>query len=250
MVCLGITCTCILGLLSSREVQAEIEMLEKRFDELKHRIRECLESYEIAVKRVADALTSLPADDKAEHKQFLESHVSALFKAANHSELFGTMNFHWDYLNYPLLDHLIRKFDLKEVKGEMEIYKDDIQQFREKTPLTLFCRIQKRRRINPPSDFKEMVAEFDWPDDVTLEVVERFRQEYACHYGLHECAMMLAVVRPHCFVVTWFIPESIVEKLKEKVPRAILKNYLVTRLEIAGTCVHHLRKQQQQKQLV
>ena len=27
------TCTCILGLLSSREVQAEIEMLDRRFDE-------------------------------------------------------------------------------------------------------------------------------------------------------------------------------------------------------------------------
>ena len=40
----------IIGLLSSREVQAEIEMLDKRFDELKNKIRECLESYKIAVK--------------------------------------------------------------------------------------------------------------------------------------------------------------------------------------------------------
>ena len=250
---LGITYTCILGLQSSREVQAAIKMLEKRFDDLKHRIRECLESYEIAVKRVADALTSLPADDVEEHKQFLESHMTVLFKAANHSELFGTMNFHWNYLNYPLLAHLIRKFDLKEVKGDMDAYKNDIQQFREKTPLILFCRTQKRKRIIPPSDFKEMVAEFKWPKDstdVTLEVVEQFRQEYASHYGLRECAMMLAVVRPNCFIVTWFIPESIVEKLKEKVPRTILKKYHVTRLEIAGTCVYHVRKQQQQKMIL
>ena len=115
----------------------------------------------------------------------------------------------------------------------------------ERTPLVLFCQTQKRRHIKPPSEFEEMVAAFDWPDDVMLEVVEQFRQEYACHY---ECAMMLAVVRP---IITWFIPESIVEKLKEKVPRHILKKYLVTRLEIAGTCVYHLRKQQQQqRQLV
>ena len=236
----------ILGLLSSHEVQAEIEKLVKQFDTLKHRIRKCLESYKIAVELVADALTSLPADDVEEHKQFLESHVTVLFKAANHSELFGTMNFHWNYLNYPLLDHLIQKFDLKEVKGEMKAYKNDIQQFRLKTPLTVFCQTQKRRHINPPSDFTEMVTEFDWPDDVTLEVVELFRQEYACHYGLRECAMMLAVVRRNCFIVTWFIPESIVEKLKEKVPRDILKKHLVTRLEIAGTCVYRLCKQKQQ----
>ena len=245
--CLGI----FLGLLSIdiSEVQAEIEKLDKQFDDLKHKIRECLESYKIAVQRVADALTSLPADDLEEHKQFLESHMTALFKAASHYELFGRMNLHWDYLNYHLLDHLIRKFDLKEVKGEMESYKNDIQQFRKKTPLTLFSRTQKRRHTKPPSEFKEMVAEFDWPDDVTLEVVEQFRQEYACHYRLHECAMMLAVVRQNCFIVTWFIPESIVEKLKEKVPRAILKKHLVTKLEIAGTCVYSKQQQQQQQQV-
>ena len=227
-----------------------MEKLDRQFDELKQRIRECLESYKIAVKRVADALTSLPADEVEEHKQFLESHITVLFKAANHSELFGTMNFHWNYLNYPLLDHLIRKFKLKEVKGDMEAYKNNIQQFREKTPLTIFCQTQKRRHIKPPSEFEEMVAEFDWPNDVTLEVVEQFRQEYACHYGLHECAMMLTVVRPNCFIVTWFIPESIVEKLKGNVPRDILKKHLVKRLEIAGTCVYCVtRKQQQQQQL-
>ena len=63
-----------------------------------------------------------------------------------------------------------------------------------------------------------MVAEFNWPDDVTLEVVEQFRQEYAYHYNLRECAMLLAVVLPGSFIVTWFIPESIVEKLKSNFP--------------------------------
>ena len=90
-----------------------------------------------------------------------------------------------------------------------------------------------------------MVAEFDWPNDVTLEVVEQFRQEYADHYGLHEFAMMVAQVRPGSFIVTWFVPESVVEKLKGKVPRAILKKHSVTILEIAGTCVYRLRKPQE-----
>ena len=243
MIYMYIMCVWVIGLLSSCEVQAEIDILDNKFHDLKNKIRECLESYNVAVKKVADALTSLRPDDVAEHQQFIESHTSAFFKAANISELFGIVNPYWNYLNYPLLDHLIRKFDLKEVKGVMESYKNDIQQFREKTPLTLFCRTQKRRRINPPSDFKEMVIQFEWPDNVTLEVVEQFRQEYAYHYGLHECAMMLAVVRRNCFIVTWFIPESIVEKLKVKVPRAILKKHHVTRLEIAGTCVYRFRKQ-------
>lgn len=199
-----------------------------------------MERRKIAVKQVVNVLTSLPADDVDEHKQFLEGHLSVLYNASDHSELFGALSFNWNYLSYHLLDYLIRQFGL-EVKGEMEAYKKDLQRFREKTPLTLFCRTQKKRRIRLSDDFQEMVAEFDWPEYVTLEVVEQFRQEYAYQYGLRECAMMLAVVRLGSFTVTWFIPESIVDKLKVKVPRSFLKVSSVMKLTIAGTCIYRLR---------
>ena len=220
-----------------------IEELKKEFRTLKKDVRECLEQ-RVPVDQVADSLTSLSPDDDDHHKMFAESHVSDLFQAPDIPEQFGTMNSHWNYLDPSLLDHLVRDFNLEEVKGEMETYKSDLGQFRKKTPLTLFCRAQRKRRIDPPT-FQKVVAEFDWPNDVTLEVVEQFRQEYASHYNLHECAMMFGEVRPGSFIVTWFVPESVVEKLKGKVPRAILKKYSVTKLEIAGTCVYRLRKPQE-----
>ena len=195
--------------------------------------------------QVADSLTSLLPDDEEYHKIFTESHVSDLFQASNIAEQFGTMNSHWNYLDPSLLDHLVSDFNLEEVKGEMETYKSDLGQFRKKTPLTLFCGAQRKRRIDLPPKFGIVVAEFDWPQNVTLEDVEQFQQEFAHHYGLHKCAMMLSKVRPGSFIVTWFVPESVVEKLKGKVPRAILKKYSVTKLEIAGTCVYRLSKAQE-----
>ena len=226
------------GPVTLQYVQAEIRQFEKRFNDLKKSSREWLERLGVPVKRVADALTSLPADDMEEHKVFLESHLSALYQAPDHSELFGTMNFHWNYQNYHLLDHVVGEFNLEGVKGEMKTYKEDLQQFRKKTPLKLFCQSQRRRHVKPPPEFHEVVAEFEWPDHVTLEVVEEFRQEYADHYSLRECAMMLNKVLPGSFIVTWFIPGSIVGKLKVKVPSSILKKYSVTKLEIAGECVY------------
>ena len=228
----------LIGPMTIQYVQAKIRQLEKRFNALKKSTRECLERLQVPVKRVADSLTSLPADDVDEHKQFLESHLSALYHADDHSELFGTMNFHWNYQNPQLLDHLIREFNLEGVRGEMKTYKEDLHLFRKKTPLKLFCQSQKKKRIKPPPDFRDVVAEFDWPDDVTLEVVEEFRQEYADHYSLYKCAMMLAVLLIGSFIITWFIPDSIVEKLKVKVPASILKSYSVAKLEIAGERVY------------
>ena len=240
------------GQMTIQYVQAKIRQFEKRFNALKKSTRECLERLRVPVKRVADALMSLSPDDVEEHKQFLESHLTALYHADDHSELFGVMSFHWNYQNPQLLDHLIQEFNLQGVKGEMKTYREDLQQFRKKTPLKLFCQSLKRKHIKPPPDFHEVVVEFDWPDDVTLEVVEEFRQEYAYQYSLHKCAMMLAVVLPHdSFIITWFIPTSIVKKLKERVPNvnAILNNYSVTKLEIAGECVY-LKAKNKVKDLV
>ena len=230
---------------SIEEVKKMIIDMEKKFDGLKIAIKECLKKHKVPVERVADALTSLSADEDDHHKMFLESHVSVLFKAADIPELFGTMNFHWNYLSPPPLDHLVQRLDLEEVKGQMEAYKSVLQRFRMKTSLPLFCQSQRRRRVRPPGEFHEMVAEFDWPDIVTLEVVEQFREEYASHYNLRECAMLIAQVRSGSFIVTWLIPQSIIKKLKAKIPRGLLKQYSVTRLEIAGVCVYRLRKPQE-----
>ena len=187
-------------------------------------------------------LTSMSADGNEDHKIFPADHASFLFDAANLSEQFGTMNFHWNYLYPNVLDHIVTTYDLKEVKSQMEVYKSDLQQFRMKTPITLFCQVQRRRHQQQPN-FQTITVEFDWPDDVTLEDVEKFRQEYASHYNLRDCAMMIAKVHPGSFIITWFIPQSVVKKLKT-IPRTIFKKYSVTRLEIAGVCVYRLRQLQ------
>ena len=192
----------------------------------------------IPVPQVVDALTDLPADDVDEHKHFLESHISVYYQANDHAELIGQLSFHMNYLSYHLLDYLGNEFDLVEVKRKMKIYKSDLQQFRKKTPLKLFCQTQKRKRIKPTADFKEMVAEFQWSENVTLEDVEQFREEYITHYNLRECAMMISQIRPGSYIITWFIPESVVKKLRSNVPREIFQKYCITKLEIATACVY------------
>ena len=230
---------------SSEAVKKTIEELKIKFRTLKNNIRGGLEKQRVPVDQVADSLTSLSPDDEDHHKLFTRSQVSNLFRAASVAEQFGTMNSHWNYLDPSLLDHVVRDFNLEEVKDEMETYKSYLGQFRKKTPLTLFCQAQEQRDIDMPPNFRKVVTDFKWPQNAKLEDVEQFRQKFAHYYSLHDCAMMVAEVRPGCFIVTWFVPESVVEKLKGKVPRAILKEYSVTKLEIAGTCVYRLRKPQE-----
>ena len=221
--------------MTTQYVQAKIRRFVKRFNDVKKAARGCLEKRKISVEQVVDALTSMSPDDNDEHRQFLKQNLSDLYQSTDIPELIGKLSvLHWDYLSYQLLEYV---FGL-EVRREMEAYKLDLQRIRLKIPLALFCQSQKRWRMKPSEEFQEMVAEFDWPHEVTLEVVEQFRQEFACHYKLRDCAMLLAKVLPGSFIITWFIPESIVKKLREGIPHRILKKYTVVNLEIAGVKVY------------
>lgn len=219
------------------DTKNKIDQLHREFCKLKTNVKKCLEKRKVTVESVADALTSLLPDENEEHRVFLEEHNAVLFRAANISEQFGTMNLHWNYLDPSLLDNLVKQFDLEAVK-QMEEYKSELIQFRLNTPLKAFCETQKKRKIKLTDEFQEMVAEFEWPDDVKLEHVEEFRQEYCCHYKLNDCAMMIAKCELGSFIITWLIPESTVQKLKQNLPQEIFIKYHVKKLTIAGCCVY------------
>lgn len=218
------------------DVQAKIRHLEIRFEALKKSSKECLEKLRVPLNNVADSLSSLPADDANQHKQFSKDNLIELFQAPDYSQQFICMNPHWNYQNYQLLDHLIQEFDLEGVKYELKTYKEDLQQFRKKTELKVFSQSQEQL-IKLPPHFHEVVAEFHCPDYITLNVVEEFQHEYANYYNLQKHAMMLAGVLPSS-IITWFIPDSIVENLKMNPPETILKMHSVTKLEVAGYCVY------------
>ena len=225
---------------TTEEVKKMISVLDEMFDSLKENVQQSLEKRVVPVKKIANALTSLSADYDDHHRMFLQSKVPELFTAVDHSVLFGHMNFHWNYLDPSLLNHLVGKFGLKEVKDEMEAYKSHLRQFRMKTPLRLFCLAHKRKRVRLSPAFQEVVAEFSWPEEheITLEEVEQFRQEFAGNFNLHDFAMMLVEVRPGSFFVTWVIPQSIVEEMKIYVPKIILRKFFVAKLVIAGSCIY------------
>ena len=188
------------------------------------------------------ALTSIRAVD--EHKVFLEKRHKTLHKCEDHMELFGELNLYWSYLAYDLLDQFIEELTLKEdcfetVAGEMAEYKKDLQDFRKSTTLELFCLAQSGKIGNdPPPGFKKMIIKHDWPQTVTLEYVENFRQCFGCEYNLQKCAMMLHSIRTGSITVTWFVPVAVVEIVKSRKPLDVYKKFEVSRLEIADSCVY------------
>ena len=223
-------------------VEAKIERLHNRFNAMKELTIQGLQKCYITVMAVVYILTNIRTVQ--EHRVFLEEKHKALRQCDDHLELFGSLNFYWNYLAPDLLDHLIIELAKKHgwfqtVAGEMAAYKRNLEEFRKNTTLILFVEADPRTLDeDPPPGFRKMVVKLDWPETATLEDVEKFRRRYASSYNLQTCAMMLNSIRTGCFSVTWFIPVSVVEMLRKKRALTVFKEFSVTRLEIDGSCVY------------
>ena len=200
----------------------------------------CLEKFKIAVFTVAYMLTSIKALD--EHELFLRDNHEKIHSCRQHWELFGWLNFYWNYLAYDLLYQLLevlsrREMSFSVVLDEMEEYKKDLEAFRRSTTLELFCQAEPHREADAPPDFRKMVVTHNWPNTVTLEDVESFRRRLQQTYDLKRCAVMVKSVRTGSFTVTWFIHVSVVEILK-KIDLGIIKEFQVTTLEVGGIRIY------------
>ena len=162
-----------------------------------------------------------------ECKGFLEEKCKALRKSEDHWELFTELNLCWNYLSFSLLHGLIDGLfhdnkEFGEIKKEMEKYSQDMQKFRARTTLKLFCQVDYgmlgiTQQPCPPQGFRKMVTEHPWPETVTLKDVEEFRKMFLLIFGLPECAMEVNRIENKCFEITWFavLPPTVLQLLKE-----------------------------------
>ena len=230
-------------------VETEIKGLHERFNALKDLAIQGLQKIGVAVLTVVYILTNIRTH---EHRLFLKENHKALRQCEDHLELFGTLNFYWNYLAPDLLDHLIGELtkkheDFNMTASEMTTYKKDLEEFKKRTTLVLFCEADPQTLDeDPPPGFRKMVVKFDWPRTATLEGVEKFRRRYANSYDLQTCAMMLNSIVTGSFTVTWFVPVSVVEMLRKKRALAVFKEFSVTRLDIHTStqiCVYQIPPQ-------
>ena len=119
----------------------EIKGFRRRFKSLKQSVIQCLERCHIAVMTLVYMLMEIRAVEQ--HKVFPQERLidKSLRQCEDHWELFGILNLYWNYLSPDLLDQLLKELILEEssflaIGEEMEKYKTDLQNFRQRTTLT------------------------------------------------------------------------------------------------------------------
>ena len=226
------------------EAQEEQNRLQGKIEALIHTTRDVLKEKQVDVSQLCLTISFLPVMIKGDHKRFLLENLPLLCKAHNLDEALCLLNVYMDYLNSSLLEHIITKHGNTALKQKMAEYVADLQSFRRRTPLHVFCKIQPMQYTEIPPDFKSLVLKYGKATPTsTLEDVERFRQKFARQYSLSDITLMVASIQPGSVVITWLIPSSIVDEVKKEITDGnadFFRENEVTQVTVYGTTLYEV----------
>ena len=152
---------------------------------------------------------------KSEHCRYFQKNLKNLIKQKTYNGLFDFLNFYWDFLNYNLLEHIVRHFGSSDIKRKMGQYCLDIKRFRKSTTLRVFRELQQDEAdldLSAPEGFQLVKTVHNITLDSTLEDVNKIRLSVARDYQLQEFALYIAIGFGSVFI-TWLVPQSIINDL-------------------------------------
>ena len=175
-------------------LQKEMKSYNRRFISIKESTIRRLEGCHVAVMTVVYMLLSVI---KAEEQQsFLKQNQRELCKYENHFELFTKLDPHCNYLSCDMMNVLLDELTMTyrpflEVKGEMDVYSKEVQDFMANTSLHLFCQALPYEEHDISPAFRRMVSQYYWPKNVTVEDIGRFQRQHALSHKLQSISMMV-----------------------------------------------------------
>ena len=204
---------------ASTMIEQEIEILEKKFNEIADMTFDQIKTKNPDVVRFIARLVSLPIKYRELHKEFFTQLMEFVEKDTTIERIWMKLSEYWDFLNYTLLENLVHKFCDHTLKANMEEYVKGLKRFRTKTLLCEFT--QYCNKINkelPEHDLREVVVKLKkhW-DECTLEDLEELKENITQQFFLPSFVMRLKSIKPGSIVVTWTIPMFIASALRQNI---------------------------------
>ena len=183
----------------------------------------------ISVGKFALSILALGAYDPAledRDQPLLQEHKEEIKKAKSISEVFIILNTYWNYLNYEILEYIIKLHGTDVDTERLKIYKEKLHNF---------C---KRRVFELPSSSTGKQEQFNIKlnvrEDITCEEVFRIRKRIAQILLVNVAMLIIVRVDVGCVQLTFLIPKFIAQEifpLSDEQTSALSKDASVIRLE-------------------
>ena len=250
-------------LISSTEAVEECntQMMKGKFSKLVTKSRKSLQNREIDVEEVQTFLIIMYSSPNS--RDGSDMVITVVESAESLNAIFRALTKYglWDYINYYLLQSIIKEFasDDNELNGMMKQYQQDL------TGYTLTLRIKAYLDVThclhptfttgdsetsadmtiPPQQkhelFKELSVKIDANvTDHTFNYVIDLWQSLAVQFALPQPAMILHKVAEGCIGITWLIPANLVEyvtRMAQKTSSVFAEKHIL-RVMLKEQCIY------------
>ena len=201
------------------DLRTNIEELEDQFSDMQDCILDTIKASSITVQDFKDRLINLNVRNKDQHREFLDSQIFSEISAESINDIWRKLSDYSDFLNYTLIEHIIKKFGDQGLLEKMKAYKRKLEIFRSKTHLcdfvVLFKDITKCKEVLK----KSLNVKFnEYWETCTLQDMERWKEGLTQKLLLPSFTVNLKELSIGCVSITWTIPTmfttTIVEKLE------------------------------------
>ncbi len=199
--------------------------LEECFTNISDRTFELIEASHVSVDMFKARLSSLHVRNKQQHRDFL----SSLTKDVNPTvgDIWFKLNLYNNFLNYSLLESVIKKFGDKELRKYFLEFKRLVKVFRRKTFLCNFTESLREMSDSLSEEhLRVIVAKLDKPwERCTLEDIENSKEVIARKLFLPTYFFRMKDIEEGCVSVSWLLPAAITALLKMNLTRADIKYF-------------------------
>ena len=221
------------------DLRTAVEELEDQFSDMIDRTLDIITDKEVTVQLFKKRLISLNVRNKEQHKEFLDANIfSGASAESTVEDMWCKLCDYSNFLNYTLVEHMIKKFGDGDLLETMKAYKRKLEIFRSKTRLcdfvVYFRGITKCKEVL----MKNLKVKFDenW-ETCTLQDMENWKESLTQKLLLPSFTMDATEIDTGCVSITWAIPAmctpSLVEKLKT-LDKNFCKEHKIMSLTLVG----------------
>ena len=206
--------------LTSSEQEELKEMLDDDVRKMTHEfgylVTKTCDSFEkqVSVGMFATSILALRAYEPAPEERdrsLLDEHREEIKKAKTISEIFHILCPYWDYLNYELLEYIIKLYGTNDDAERLASYCEKLHKFCERRVFEVL--IPGTGTGTGDSKQKKFVVKLNVRESITCKELRRIKGRIAKILHVKVAALIIVSVDPGCVQLTFLIPKFIAQEI-------------------------------------
>ena len=172
-------------------------------------------------------LIRLPLSGRYKKLHFLQEKKEDIRNAQNVGDIFDVLDHYWNYVDYSLLEFIVKTYCNRNVKQEMKKYKHDLKKFEKATSVKDFTlALPNDRKF--PSELSTLCAELKIDAaECTLHHVRKIKKALAQRASLQSYVVYMQDLHASSVVVTFAFPRAARDAVEQALDKKFLKKFSI-----------------------